>query len=87
MAWAVGRYRLTARAHMAPAPGASIMVLEAAAEVQWDGKPGPHMHPVDAPAIANVKRVMDEGGWPAAAIGELECTGTRLSAAHLPPRR
>lgn len=84
--WLAGRYRLTARAHMPPAPGQNAAMMEVGDEVVWAGKPGPHMHPLDAAAMVNVGRVLDEGGFARVPIGEMGATGIRVSPLHAKPR-
>lgn len=45
--WPVGRYRLEQRSYIPSAPGMVHELLEAGTEITFDGKPGPHMTPLD----------------------------------------
>lgn len=45
-----GRYRLLMQSYMPRSPGLDSELLEPGTEVVWDGKPGPHMQPIDGGA-------------------------------------
>jgi len=45
--WPAAKYRLLDRAYMGMFPGDEPRIVEAGAEVIWDGKPGPHMEALD----------------------------------------
>lgn len=48
-----GRYRLTQKSYLPPAPGKMSAVIEAGAEILYARKPGPHMEPLDEQAKIN----------------------------------
>ncbi len=54
--WPLGHYRLLVRAYIPRAPGQEHQLLEADQEVLWQGKPGPHMYPLDDAAKEAVTR-------------------------------
>jgi hypothetical protein len=60
--WPLGRYRLTAKAYGPRRPGADHEVLQPGDEVWSDLRPGWHMEPLDAQALANVERATAEAG-------------------------
>ena len=55
--WPTAKYRLNQPAHIGMFPGDEHRILEAGVEILYDGKPGPHMDPVDEAAHAAKARV------------------------------
>lgn len=55
--WPTAKYRLNQPAHIGMFPGDEHRVLDAGVEILYDGKPGPHMDPVDEAAHAAKARV------------------------------
>jgi hypothetical protein len=54
--WPAASYKLNQRAYMPRSPGFDHDVLEEGTTVLWDGKPGPHMDPLDDTARAAKER-------------------------------
>ena len=53
---APAQYKLRQRAYIAPSPGAPARMQEAGTVITYDGRPGPHMEPLDENAKAAAKR-------------------------------
>lgn len=84
--WPAARYRLLAKAYIPRSPGREHEVLEEGAEVVWDGKPGPHMQPLDEEGEAAMLRAGPQkldpfGTIQLNAASEEELMGERIGAA------
>lgn len=66
--WPKGTYRLTETAYMPRVPGGVSEHLAAGTEVVYEGKPGPHMEPLDSGAKDARKRA-DEGETATVGLG------------------
>lgn len=58
--WPTGRYRLRQKSYIGRVPGAQHEPLDEGEEVTWDGRPGPHMIPLDDAARAAFERAERE---------------------------
>lgn len=54
--FSAGRYRLLRKSYLPRRPGEMCEVLDEGAEVLFDGRPGPHLDPLDDVARQNVER-------------------------------
>lgn len=81
--WPAGRYRLLRKAYVPRVPGEICELLDEGAEIRFDGKPGPHMEPLDDVARANVEQagvtrdlsVLDPVEWLPTATGAAPASG------------
>lgn len=63
-----GRYRLTLKSYIAPAPGEFPAILDAGTEIVYAGVPGEHMEPLDHQAKINAGLVAPEPIAPIVAV-------------------